>query len=36
VKNPPVDYLLLCSGISLGEFELSRLNQVANLRKAKK
>lgn len=35
MKNPPVDYLLLCAGISLDEFELNRLNQVANLRKQK-
>jgi hypothetical protein len=33
VKNPPLDYLLVCSGISLSEFLLSRMNQVANLRK---
>ncbi|MBZ5662720.1 MAG: hypothetical protein LAO08_20150 [Acidobacteriia bacterium] len=31
--KPPLDYLLGCSGTSLRDFELSRLNEAANLRK---
>jgi hypothetical protein len=33
MKLPPVDFLLVCSGVSLRDFELSRLNLAANLRK---
>jgi hypothetical protein len=33
MKIPPFDFLHLCSGVSLQDFELDRLNQVANLRK---
>lgn len=33
MKNPPVDFLLVCSGVSLRDFELNRLNEAANLRK---
>jgi len=33
MQNPPIDFLLVCSGMSLREFELNRLNQAANLRK---
>lgn len=33
MKIIPVDYLMMCSGVSLYDFELSRLNQAANLRK---
>lgn len=33
MKTPPLEYLLVCSGTSLGEFELNRLNLAANLRK---
>lgn len=31
--NPPLDFLLVCSEKSLQDFELSRLNRLANLRK---
>lgn len=31
--EPPVDFLLTCSELSLSDFELSRLNRAANLRK---
>lgn len=31
--KPPLDFLLVCSAISLRDFELNRLNQAANLRK---
>jgi hypothetical protein len=31
--KPPIEYLLVCSGISLRDFELNRLNAAANLRK---
>jgi hypothetical protein len=33
MKNPPLEFLLACSGISLRDFELSRLNRMANIRK---
>jgi hypothetical protein len=33
IKIPPVDFLLVCSGVSLRDFELNRLNMAANLRK---
>lgn len=33
MKVPPLDFLLVCSGVSLRDFELNRLNQAANLRK---
>jgi hypothetical protein len=33
MKVPPVDFLLVCSGVSLREFELNRLNLAANIRK---
>lgn len=33
MKIPPIDFLLVCSGVSLRDFELNRLNQAANLRK---
>ena len=31
--NPPIDFLLVCSSVSLRDFELNRLNQAANIRK---
>jgi hypothetical protein len=31
LKNPPLDFLLVCSRASLQDFELGRLNQMANL-----
>ena len=34
MQLPPVQFLLLCSDSSLGEFELNRLNKAANLAKA--
>jgi hypothetical protein len=33
MKIPPLDFLLVCSGLSLREFELNRQTQAANLRK---
>lgn len=33
MNNPPLDFLLLCSQASLEDFELSRLNRIANIRK---
>jgi hypothetical protein len=33
MKIPPLDFLLVCSGVSLRDFELNRLNQAVNLRK---
>lgn len=33
MKNPPIDFLLVCSVTSLRDFELNRLNHAANLRK---
>lgn len=33
MTNIPLTFLLVCSGTSLQEFELSRLNRIANLRK---
>lgn len=33
MKRESIDFLLSCSDISLGDFELSRLNRVSNLRK---
>lgn len=33
MKTPPVEFLLVCSGVSLRDFELNRLNHAANLRK---
>ena len=33
MKIPPLDFLLVCSGISLRDFELNRLNLAANFRK---
>lgn len=33
MENPPLDFLLVCSGMSLRDFELGRLNQIANIRK---
>ncbi|MGA7793436.1 MAG: hypothetical protein WCA19_10385 [Candidatus Acidiferrales bacterium] len=33
MKMPPLDFLLVCSDVSLRDFELNRLNQAANLRK---
>ena len=33
MNNPPLDFLLVCSGVSLHDFELNRLNAAANLRK---
>ena len=32
-KLPPLDFLLVCSDVSLRDFELSRLNEAANVRK---
>lgn len=31
MKKPPLEFLLACSRVSLQDFELSRLNQIANL-----
>jgi hypothetical protein len=33
MRNPPFEYLLVCSAKSLQDFELSRLNHAANIRK---
>lgn len=33
LAEPPVEFLLHCSRTSLDDFELSRLNRAANLRK---